>query len=147
MLRVGGWVSNALLMFVLVLVAPVHADDTKQELKQLDVLEGYQQLPDEKSVKKDLTNVPNQPIETLIIWSEAKPTNGSAPLKVAFTADPPPSVSDAIYTWQFGDGGATSTGQSVSHTFERPGVYKVLLKVSNASGALGEDELRIKVTK
>ncbi len=145
MLRFRPWMSVALL--VLVLVAPVHADDTKEELKQLDTLEGYQQLRDEKSVKKDLLNVPNQPIETLIVWSEAKPTSGAAPLKVAFTADPPPNVSGAVYTWQFGDEAATATGQSVSHTFDKPGVYQVLLKVSNASGALGQDELRIKVTK
>ena len=51
--------------------------------------------------------VPNQPVETIIVWSEAKPTSGAAPLKVAFTADPPANVSDAFYTWQFGDGGAT----------------------------------------
>jgi PKD repeat protein len=140
-------VSGAVWVLGLGLVSPVHAADTKQELKQLDTLQGYNQLPDEKSVKKDMTNVPNQPIETLIVWSEAKPTSGAAPLQVAFTADPPPGVSDAVYTWQFGDGAAAATGQSVSHTFAKPGVYKVLLKVSNASGALGEDELRVKVTK
>ena len=144
MLRFRLWVSCALL--VLSVVAPVRAEDTKKELKQLDQLQGYDQLPDEKSVKKDMLNVPNQPIETLIVWSEAKPTSGAAPLTVAFTADPPPSAPDASYAWQFGDGSAAANGQSVSHTFAKPGVYKVLLKVSNGSGMLGEDELRIKVT-
>jgi len=147
MFRIGLWTSVALLVLIAAPIATVRAQDTKQELKQLDVLEGYQQLPNEKSVKKDLTTLPNQAIETLIVWSEAKPTNGAAPLPVAFTADPPSGVTDPVYTWQFGDGAAPATGQSVSHTFEKPGVYKVLLKVSNASGALGEDELRIKVTK
>jgi PKD domain len=147
MLRVTAWVSSVLVGLGVGLVAPVHAGDTKQELKQLDTLEGYNQLRDEKSVKKDITNIPNQPIETLIIWSEAKPTNGAAPLKVDFTADPPTGVSDAAYTWQFGDGSTPASGPSVSHTFDKPGVYQVLLKVSNASGALGQDELRIKVTK
>ncbi len=128
------------------LLAPAHAADTQEELKQLDTLQGYRQLPDEKSVKKDLTNVPNQPLETIIVWSEAKPTNGPAPLAVAFVADPPESVTDPVYSWQFGDG-ATASGPSVSHTFDKPGIYKVLLKVTNASGALGQDELRIKVTK
>ena len=145
MLRFRLWVSSALL--VLGLVAAGHAEDTKKELKQLDKLQGYDQLPDEKSVKKDMLKVPDQPIETIIVWSEAKPTSGVAPLTVAFTADPPPSVPDASYAWQFGDGSAAASGQSVSHTFAQPGVYKVLLKVSNPAGQLGEDELRIKVTK
>jgi len=145
MARFSGWVISA--FFVLGLLAPARAEDTKQELKQLDELQGYKQLPDEKSVKKDMLNAPNQPIETLIVWSDAKPTSGAAPLTVAFTADPPPSAPDASYAWQFGDGSAAASGQSVSHTFAKPGIYKVLLKVSNSSGLLGEDELRIKVTK
>jgi PKD repeat protein len=139
------WSCSAVLVVGLG-AAGVWAADTKEEIKELDKLEGYQQLPKEKDVKKELTDVPKQPIETIIVWSEAKPTNGKAPLKVDFTADPPPGVSAPTYTWQFGDGSAAATGQSVSHSFTKPGVYKVLLKVTNASGALGEDELRIKVT-
>jgi hypothetical protein len=147
MLRIRPWITGAFLGWTLGLAGPLHAADTQQELKQLDTLQGYDQLRDEKSLKKDMANVPNQPIETLIVWSEAKPTNGAAPLQVAFTADPPAGVSDPVYTWQFGDGAAPTTGRSVSHTFATPGIYKVLLKVSNASGGLGEDELRVKVTK
>jgi hypothetical protein len=120
--RITPWLRGALVIVGLGLIAPVHAADSQQELKQLDTLEGYKQLPDEKSVGKDLTNVPNQPIETLIVWSEATPTHGTAPLTVQFAADPPPGVSDAVYTWQFGDGGATATEQSVSHRFEKPGI-------------------------
>jgi len=145
MLRFTAWMGAALL--ALISVVPAHGEDTKEELKQLDTLEGYDQLPGEKGVKKDMLRVPKQPIETIIVWSEAKPSSGAAPLKVAFTADPPGDVSDAFYTWQFGDGSPPSTGQAVSHTFAKPGLYKVLLKVSNSSGTLGEDELRIKVTQ
>ena len=144
MLRFRPWLGSAL--FVLGVVAPVHAADTKEELKQLDTLEGYNQLPDEKSIKKDMEKIPKQPIETLIVWSEGKPASGAAPLAVAFTADPPPNVSGPVYTWEFGDGSAAASGQSVSHTFAKPGVYKVLLKVTTTAGDLGEDELRIKVT-
>jgi hypothetical protein len=145
MSRVTPWVGSALVV-LLGFVAAAHAEDTKEELKQLDTLQGYDQLRDEKSIKKDIENVPNQPIETLIIWSDAKPTSGAAPLAVSFTADPPEGVSGAVYAWQFGDG-TSASGQSVSHTFSKPGVYRVILKVSNASGALGEDEQRIKVMK
>ena len=144
-MRRGAWIGSALL--VVGLVAPLRAEDTKEELKQLDKLQGYEQLPDEKSVKKDMLNVPDQPIETVIVWSEAKPASGAAPLKVSFTADPPPDVSNAFYTWNFGDGSKPEIGQAVSHTFAKPGIYKVLLKVTSKDGELGQDELRIKVTQ
>jgi PKD domain-containing protein len=114
--------------------------------KELDTLEGYKQLPGEKGTKKALTDVPNEPVETMIIWSEAKPGRGAAPLKVDFTAEPPDSAKQPTYAWNFGDGSAAGQGAQVSHTFDKPGVYKVVLKVTDASGGFGQDELRIKVT-
>jgi hypothetical protein len=127
--------------------SPVRGAETQDEVKELDKLQGYDSLPGEKSVKKDMMKGANLPVETIIVWSEANPNKGAAPLKVAFVADPPPNVPDAFYTWNFGDDSAPTTGQSVAHTFTKPGIYKVILKVSNTSGALGEDELRIKVTQ
>src|SRR5215831_13770835 len=135
MMRFGWRIGCAAMILHIVSAAAVRAADTAQERKQLDVLQGYDQLRDEKNVKKDIENIPNQPVESAIIWAEAKPTNGSAPLSVAFTADPPDGVSNPIYSWQFGDG-ASGSGQSVSHTFDKPGIYRVLLKVTNAAGAL-----------
>ena len=139
------WTCGAVLLFGVGAV-PMRAADTQQELKQLDTLEGYNQLPKEGTVKQDLTTLPKQALETIIVWSEAKPSTGAAPLTVAFSADPPAGVSDPTYAWQFGDGSAAGSGATVSHTFTKPGLYKVLLKVGKAGGALGEDELRIKVT-
>jgi hypothetical protein len=133
-------------MLLVGLVGAAGAADTPEEIKQLDKLEGYQQLPKEGDVKKELTDVPKQTIETIIVWSEAKPTSGKAPLDVAFTADPPPGVPSPTYTWNFGDGSAAATGQAAAHTFAKPGTYKVILRVTNAADAIGEDELRIKVT-
>jgi hypothetical protein len=116
------------------------------EVKELDKLEGYQQLPGEKKVKKLIEAVPNQPMETMIVWSEAKPTSGAAPLTVEFSADPPEGAKSPTYAWNFGDG-STGEGAKASHTYDKPGLYRVMLKVSDASGSLGEDEQRIKVTK
>jgi hypothetical protein len=144
MLRVRLWMMAGMLVSTL-LVPPVRGAETKQEVKELDKLQGYDSLPGEKSVKKDMMKGAKLPVETIIVWSEANPNKGSAPLKVAFAADPPPDVPDAFYTWNFGDESAPTTGQSVTHTFTKPGIYKVILKVSNKAGDLGEDELRIKV--
>jgi PKD repeat protein len=60
------------------------------------------------------------------------PTEGSAPLEVAFTdlsAGGPTS-----WLWDFGDG-ATSMAQSPSHSYGAPGVYDVSLTVSNGDGS------------
>ena len=122
------------------------AQDSPKELKQLDKLEGYDALPGEKGVKAAMDKVPNQPVETIIVWSEASPTSGKAPLAVAFSADPPEGVADPTFTWTFSDGG-TATGAKASHTFTSTGVHKAVLKVTSPKGDLGMDELRIKVTK
>jgi len=120
------------------------AADTPQEKKELDKLQGYDSLPGENSVKKEMDAAPNQPLESIIIWSDATPTKGKAPLKVAFKTEKPQKIPNPQYSWSFGDG-SFGAGRKVSHTFEKPGVYQVLVKVTNAKGALGEDELRIKV--
>lgn len=124
---------------------PVAAQDTPKELKELDKLEGYDQLPGEKGVKEAMEAVPDQPIETVIVWSEAKPTSGKAPLTVEFKADQIPAA--ATYEWTFGDGTAKAQGATASHTYAKAGTYRVVLKVAGAGGLLGQDEHRIKVTQ
>ena len=88
--------------------------------------------------------VPNQPVETIIVWSEASPTHGKAPLAVTLTAEAPDGVANPSYAWTFSDGG-TATGAKVSHTFSAPGVQRAMLKVTSPKGDLGLDEQRIKV--
>ena len=144
--RFTRWMPAAAALVLLAGGSTALAQDSPKELKQLDKLEGYDSLPDEKSVKGDMEKVPNQPIETIIVWSEAAPTSGKAPLEVTFTADQPEGVASPTYTWKFSDGG-TATGQKVSHTFKDAGVQKALLRVTSPKGDLGMDELRVKVTK
>jgi len=138
------WVCAAVLVLGCGFATELSAQNPQQELKTLDQLEGYDQLKGEKSVKKDVTTMQKEPVESLIVWSEAKPTKGQAPLQVDFSADPVAGAT--AYTWQFGDGSAGAQGAAVSHTFRTVGIYRVTLTVAGANGALGEDELRIKVT-
>lgn len=61
--------------------------------------------------------------------------SGPAPLTVNFTDysfDPDGTIASRV--WDFGDF-TTGTGQSVSHTFTNPGVYKVELTVTDNDGA------------
>jgi hypothetical protein len=120
------------------------AEDSPKELKQLDKLEGYDSLPQEKTVKGDMEKMPKEPVETIIVWSEASPTHGKAPLAVTLTAEAPDAVANPSFTWTFSDGG-TATGAKVSHTFSAPGVQRAMLKVTSPKGDLGLDEQRIKV--
>jgi hypothetical protein len=140
------WLPSLVALLLLSGGSAAPAQDSPKELKELDKLEGYDSLPGEKSVKGDMDKVPNEPVETIIIWSEASPTSGKAPLAVSFTADPPHGVDNPTYTWTFSDGGS-ATGQTVSHTFATPGIHKAMLTVTSAKGDLGLNELRIKVTE
>ena len=144
--RSKGWMRAAAMLVVLGGATAGGAQDSPKELKELDKLEGYNALPGEKGVKAAMEKVPNQPVETIIVWSEAAPTTGKAPLAVTLTADPPEGVADPTYTWTFSDGG-TASGAKVSHTFATAGIHKATLKVTSPKGDLGLDELRIKVTK
>jgi PKD repeat protein len=56
---------------------------------------------------------------------------GQAPLVVRFTNQSTGSISQ--YNWDFGDGGS-STEANPSHTFSKPGVYTVRLRVSGPGG-------------
>jgi hypothetical protein len=141
------WVSSTLLLVAGLIGTPSMAEDTRKMDKELDKLEGYEALPGEKGTKKALEAVGGQPVETMIIWSNANPTTGKAPLEVNFSADPPAGAKAPVYNWDFGDGSAAAQGASVSHTFAKTGIYRVVLKVSDGGTGLGEDELRIKVTE
>jgi PKD repeat protein len=61
----------------------------------------------------------------------AAPANGKAPLKVTFTDQSVGIVSS--WHWDFGDG-KTSTKQSPSYTYKRPGSYTVTLTVTGSNG-------------
>jgi PKD repeat protein len=66
------------------------------------------------------------------------PTDGSAPLTVAFSDLS--SGAPTSWSWSFGDG-ATSTEQSPTHTYSAPGLYTVSLTATNAVGSDTETKL------
>ena len=81
--------------------------------------------------------LPNQP--PLAVLS-ASPTQGNAPLDVAFNAaassDPDAGDTIANYKFSFGDGTAevVQTSPTINHTYTRPGVYFATLKVVDSKG-------------
>jgi uncharacterized protein (TIGR03437 family) len=61
---------------------------------------------------------------------------GVAPLTVSLdgTSSSDPAGSNLSFSWVFGDGSSPATNASISHVFSGPGVYPVLLNVTNAQG-------------
>ena len=66
-------------------------------------------------------------------FSPQDPTISSGTNAVIFDATPS-SITATGWTWDFGDGTSTATGQKVTHTFTRAGTWVVRLTVTDASG-------------
>ena len=77
----------------------------------------------------------------------ASPTEGRAPLTVAFDASASQNNGSGqiSYRWNFGDGTAEVAGITVSHTYENPGIYTARLTVTNDSGSSDFATLQITV--
>lgn len=66
--------------------------------------------------------------------ASASVVTGLAPLSTNLSAvDSFGGTGDLFYSWEFDDG-AVASGITVSHTFEQPGLYEVLLQVTDADG-------------
>ena len=63
---------------------------------------------------------------------DARPDFGMAPLKVSFTDKS--LHNPTTYFWSFGDGTMSTLKNPPVHLYARPGVYRVLLTVSNSAG-------------
>ena len=76
----------------------------------------------------------------------ASPVSGNAPLVVNFnsTGSTDPDGSITSYAWTFGDGG-TGSGATASHTYQNPGSFTAVLKVTDNQGATGTASVAISV--
>jgi lysophospholipase L1-like esterase len=78
---------------------------------------------------------------------EASVTSGPAPLRVNFdgSASSDPDGAIGSYGWDFADGSNRAGGPTVSHTFDDPGTYEVVLGVTDDQGATGSAAVTITV--
>ncbi|SFW73060.1 PKD domain-containing protein [Amycolatopsis australiensis] len=65
--------------------------------------------------------------------ANASPTTGNAPLTVSFTGSATGGLAPYSYSWNFGDGSASSTAQNPSHTYNAAGNYTVTLTVTDSA--------------
>ena len=61
------------------------------------------------------------------------PTTGNAPLGVSFTGSATGGTAPYSYTWNFGDGSATSATQNPSHSYSAAGRYTATLTVTDGA--------------
>lgn len=78
----------------------------------------------------------------------ATPESGLLPLEVDFSThrswiQTGETIQSA--SWDFGDGSATATGESVTHTFTDPGEFAVTLTLTDSSGAVSTDTRTLSV--
>ncbi|RYF91827.1 MAG: PKD domain-containing protein, partial [Chitinophagaceae bacterium] len=73
---------------------------------------------------------------------------GQAPLNVRVSSRGSRDLDDddsVSYQWSFGEADAVATTRDAKYTFTKPGIYNVLLKVSDKSGLSATDTLLVKV--
>jgi len=61
------------------------------------------------------------------------PATGNAPLNVSFTGTPQGGTAPYTFSWNFGDGSATSTAQNPTHTYTAAGTYNATLTVTDSA--------------
>ena len=85
--------------------------------------------------------------DALVLLAKGDPDVGPAPLEVQFSAKS--LLGEAIigphFTWDFGDGSPISHEVTPTHVYRKPGEYTVQVKVVDAAGQRGEDELEVVV--
>jgi PKD repeat protein len=64
------------------------------------------------------------------------PATGNAPLNVSFAGSATGGTAPYSYSWNFGDGTATSTAQNPSHTYNAAGTFTATLTVTDSSSPL-----------
>ena len=74
------------------------------------------------------------------------PTTGNAPLNVSFTGSATGGKGPYSYSWNFGDGSATSTAQNPSHTYTTAGTYTATLTVTDSANPVHTATSRLTVT-
>jgi PKD repeat protein len=76
--------------------------------------------------------------------SFGSPLVGDAPLRSNFTGAGFGGVGGLAYSWDFGDGSTTST-QDPTHTFVVPGLYTVVLNVTDSTGRTVSSSVEVTV--
>ncbi len=78
----------------------------------------------------------------LMVFADAEPEEGVAPLEVKFTADISGGAGQRKVEWDFGDG-TTSSEVNPVHVYKKAGTYLATVQVSDSTGDEDDDDIEI----
>ncbi len=78
--------------------------------------------------------------------ASANPTSGQTPLAVNFTGTATGGTPAYHYSWNFGDGSATSTTQNPSHTYSNAGTFTATLTVTDSASPANTASSTVTIT-
>ena len=81
--------------------------------------------------------------EELIVWAEADPDSGPAPLSVKLGCDPIEEIEQPVFEWDFGDGSPRVREQNPTHEYRNAGLYEAQVTVTDRFGNRGKDQVEI----
>src|SRR5262249_44573331 len=87
---------------------------------------------DQSALADPLEDLGIQGATPLTASAAGTPATGNAPLSVGFTASAPGGTAPYTYSWNFGDGSATSTAQNPSHTYAAAGTFTATLTATDS---------------
>jgi PKD repeat protein len=82
----------------------------------------------------------------LAAQASGTPTIGNAPLTVSFTGSATGGTAPYVYSWDFGDGTASSTAQNPSHIYTSGGTYTATLTVTDNTAPATTTTAKVTVT-
>lgn len=80
-----------------------------------------------------------------LIWAEAYPRWGRAPLTVHFDVQPVEPIRPAAWAWSFGDGSPIVHRRRPVHVYRQAGIYEARAWVRDLEGRVGMDVVTIRV--
>lgn len=80
-----------------------------------------------------------------LIWAEAHPSWGSAPLAVYFDVEPLEHATFEVWAWDFGDGTPIARRRQPQHTYRRAGIYEVHVWARDRQGRISMDTVKVRV--
>jgi hypothetical protein len=92
--------------------------------------------------------VESELLRELTVLAYGDPDFGDAPLTVHFTVDLAEELDEPVnpkFSWDFDDDSPRSHEREPTHVFKKPGSYKVRVKVTDAKGKSGGDDVQVDV--
>ena len=103
-------------------------------------------MSEREKAEAESNKIVKEKAKEMIVWANAEPDSGAAPLAVQFTVESlEEGFTNPTYEWDFGDGTPTSSEAAPTHTYAKAGAYTVRVIVKNGDGMLGRDETWVEV--